>query len=101
MARCLDGIFDGNAKKKRHKEYVMNDALAEIASVSQVHMAMHYIHACMQDDRKRKRFPVSVNGRYGGRSQCKLRNIRIYQEKNFIQKKNHQEKNSITKNVLQ
>ena len=57
MARCLDGIFDGNAKKKRHKEYVMNDALAEIAFVSQVYRPIPIHTACMprnEDDTKER-----------------------------------------------
>ena len=44
-------------EKKRHKEYVMNDALAEIAFVSQVHRPIPIHTACMprnEDDTKER-----------------------------------------------
>ena len=44
-------------EKKGHKEYVMNDALAEIAFVSQVHRPIPIHTACMprnEDDTKER-----------------------------------------------
>ena len=44
-------------KRKKHKEYVMNDALAEIAFVSQVHRPIPIHTACMprnEDDTKER-----------------------------------------------